>query len=185
MDGHREHIVGDRVVGLLVEVVTDARSVSQQLLDRHLVIDQWQVLGQQRTSGGGWLELAFLDQAHHRQGGQPLGAAGNRELGVDRVGDEAAAMRETVCLGQLDTVSAVDADHAGEPCVGSESIDRILQVIHAASVPGTTHAIAITSRRRVSREDPGRHRAWLAGRARASRQLGLDPRSMLPRLRCC
>ena len=45
-------------------------------------------------------------------------------------------MGKPVGLGELDTVTAVDADHPGEPGLGSDPIDRILQLVHAVSVLG-------------------------------------------------
>lgn len=53
---------------------------------------------------------------------------------VDRVRDLAAAMRVTVRLDELDTVFAVDAHDPGEPRLGSDPVDRILQATHARSV---------------------------------------------------
>jgi hypothetical protein len=83
MNRDSQHIVGGRETGFLVEIVTDARSVCQQLLDRHLVVDQRQVFPEDRTSGRGRLESTIFEQGHHRQGGQSLGAAGDRELGIE------------------------------------------------------------------------------------------------------
>ena len=72
---HRHHVVGDVADGGLVEVVADPGAVRQQVLDRHVVGDQGQVLAEQRAGRGAELERPALDQAHHRQRGQALGSA--------------------------------------------------------------------------------------------------------------
>jgi hypothetical protein len=79
--------VADLVAGFLIQVIADARPVRQQLLDRHLVTDQRQVAAQHRPGGGGQVQLARFDEAHHREGGQSFAAAGDRELGIDRGGE--------------------------------------------------------------------------------------------------
>ena len=64
--------------------------------------------------------LRFLGPEDARR--SALGAAGDRELGVDRIRGVAAAMRKTVRLDQLDMAGAVDPHHAGEAGLGSDPI---------------------------------------------------------------
>jgi hypothetical protein len=53
-DGHR--VVGDRVARVLVEVVTDAGSVRQQVLDRHIAADWREITAEHRAGRGGDVE---------------------------------------------------------------------------------------------------------------------------------
>jgi hypothetical protein len=92
VDGHGHDVVGHRRSSFLVEVVADARSVSEELFDGHLVRDQGQVLPQDRTSRGGRLQTSFLDQAHHGERGEALRPAGDGELRVRPVGNHEPAM---------------------------------------------------------------------------------------------
>jgi hypothetical protein len=108
--------------------------VSEQLLDRHPVVDQRQIPPQHRTGGRGHLQPPLLDQAHHGKCGQSLGPAGDPELRVDRVRDFVATMGETVGLGELDTAAPVHSHDAGEPRLFSDSIDGHLQAAHAWGV---------------------------------------------------
>ncbi len=48
--GDRHHIVGDLVMCFLVEVVTDARPMRQQVFDRHIVADEREIAAEPRTS---------------------------------------------------------------------------------------------------------------------------------------
>ena len=74
------------------------------MLDRDVVGDQRQVVAEQRPGGRGELERPLLDEAHHRERGQALRPAGDREPGLDRVGDPVAAVGEPV--GLRDTSSS-------------------------------------------------------------------------------
>ena len=130
VDGGGEDVVGDGAVDLLIEVVADARSVSKQVLDRHLVVDQRQILPQHRTGGRGHLQSPVFDQAHHGQRGQSLGPAGDTELRVDCVRDFVATMGEPVRLGELDVAASVHTHDAGEPRLCSDPIDGCLQAAH-------------------------------------------------------
>ena len=134
VDGDGEDIVGDGTVDLLIEVVADARSVSEKVLDRHLVVDQRQILPEHRTGGRGHLQPPLFDQAHHGQCGQPLGPADDPELRVDRVRHFVATMGETVGLGQLDIAASVHPDDAREPRLSSDPIDGCLHAAHPLEV---------------------------------------------------
>jgi len=48
---HRQDVVGDLQVAVLVEVVADAGSVAEQVFDRHRIVDQWEVSAEQRAGG--------------------------------------------------------------------------------------------------------------------------------------
>ena len=137
VDGNRHHVVGDVVDRVLVEVVADARSVRQQVFDRHVVADEREVPAEHRTRRGGEIERAVLDQADHRERRQALRAARDREPGVDRVGDLVAAIGQSVRLRELDVAGAVDAHDAGEPGARGDLIDRLLQRLHR---PGLVEA---------------------------------------------
>jgi hypothetical protein len=42
-------------------------------------------------------------------------------------------MRESVGVDELDVVATVDAHDAGEPCLGSDPIDRVVQPAQTAA----------------------------------------------------
>jgi hypothetical protein len=46
--GNRHRVVGDVALYVLVEVVADARSVRQEVLDRHVVADEREILAEYR-----------------------------------------------------------------------------------------------------------------------------------------
>jgi hypothetical protein len=104
--------------------------VGQEVLDRHVVVDQRQVLAQERAGRRGQAEVAGLDQADHGQGGEGLRSAGDAEAGVDRVRDAKSAVRPAVRLGELHPVAPVDAHHTGEPGRCSDRVDSALEVVH-------------------------------------------------------
>src|SRR4029434_1786062 len=118
VDRHRQQVVRDVEVGLLVDVVTDTRPVREQVLDRDVGADEGKIVTQYRPSGGGQVEPALLDEGRDAERGQALGPAGDREPGVDRVRNPARPVREAVRLGQLDGAAAVHPYHSGEPGVG-------------------------------------------------------------------
>ena len=89
---------------VLVEVVADPGAVREEVLDRDLVGDQRQVVAEQRAGGRRQREDAVLDQARDRQRRQPLDAARDRELRLERVRNLVSSMREPVRLGE-DSVS--------------------------------------------------------------------------------
>ena len=47
--GNRHHIVGDFVLCVFVEVVTDPRAMGQQVFDGHVVADERELAAEQRT----------------------------------------------------------------------------------------------------------------------------------------
>ena len=78
VDRNREHVVGDRLDGVLVEIVADPRPVAEQVLDRDGFVDQWEVGAEQGPSGRVQRQHATLDQSHHHQRREALGATGDR-----------------------------------------------------------------------------------------------------------
>ena len=127
VDGDLEDMVGDRAVQLLVEVVADARSVGEQVLDRDALVDQRQVVAQQRPCRGRRLERPVLDEAHHGQRGEALRPARDPEPRVAGVRDPQPAMGEAVRLHEYGLVGAVDADDAGEGGPFGDLVDRSRQ----------------------------------------------------------
>ena len=104
---HGEHIVGDVVAGLLVEVVTDTRPVRQQVLDRDVAAYEREIGAQHRARGRGHAQRIVCDQADHGECGQAFRSAGDREPGVGGVRYLVCAVREPVCLDELDLTAAV------------------------------------------------------------------------------
>jgi hypothetical protein len=131
----REHVVGELVVGVLIEVVTDARPVRQQVLDRHVLAYERQVCAQHRARGGGQAQHAIADQADHRGRGQPLRSAGDREPGVDGIRYPARAVSQAIRLGELDHTATVDRDHASESALLGKRVDRLRQGHHPRTLP--------------------------------------------------
>jgi hypothetical protein len=132
--GNGHYVVGHRLDGVLVEVVTDSRAVGQEVLDRHVVVDQRKVLAQHRASCRVEVESAVLDEAHHTQGGEAFRSAREAEPRLNRIGDAIAPVRPTVCLGELHPAAPVDANHTGEPCRSRDTVNRALKAIHVPTV---------------------------------------------------
>jgi hypothetical protein len=112
VDGNGHGVVVDVVAGALVEVVTDARPVTQEVLHGDAIVDQRQVVAEDRARRRRQREGAVLDERHHGEGGEPLVAAGQREAGLGRVGDAPAPVRPPVRGIKLDRAGALDAHHA-------------------------------------------------------------------------
>jgi len=122
---HGEHIVGDLVAGLLIKVVTDTRPVRQQMLDRDVTADEREIPAQHRTRGRRHAQRIVLDQADHRQCGQPFGSAGDREPGTDRVRYLVCPVSEPVRPDELDLTAAVHGHDASEPIPGGNRVDYL------------------------------------------------------------
>ena len=137
MHRYGQHVVGDLVVGVLVEVVTDAGPVRQEVFDRDVVADQRQVGAEHRTRGGRQVQQSLFDQAGDGERGQPLRPAGDREPGVDRVRDPVRAVRVSVRLGELELATPVHPHHTAEPGLVRDRVDRVRQAHHPRSVPVT------------------------------------------------
>ena len=110
MNRDGEYMVGDRALDLLVEVVADARSMREQVLDCDPVVDQRQVVAEQGTGGRGEVERPVMHEAHHGQGGEALGSARGPEPGVDGVRDLERAVCEAERLGEQYVVASIHAD---------------------------------------------------------------------------
>jgi hypothetical protein len=124
---HRHHVAVHVADGVLVEVVTDPRPVRQQVLDRHVVGYQGQVLPEQRAGGRTQLERRALDQAHHGQGREALRPARDGELGLHLVGGPVRPVGAPVGRAELDLARAVDLDHAAEPGALRGRVQRVLK----------------------------------------------------------
>jgi hypothetical protein len=134
MDRDLHDVIGDRSVEILVEVIADPRTVREQVLDGHAVVDQWQVADEHRAGGRRQREASLLDQAHDREGREPLGPARDAEPRVDRVRDTEPSMREPVGPGDQNVLASVDAHHAREPGLRGDPVDRPFQIRHATTV---------------------------------------------------
>jgi hypothetical protein len=125
VDRHREDVVVVVVQLVLVEVVTDARAVGQEVFDGDPVIDQGQVGTEQRTGRRLQRERTLLHEAHHRQRGRALRAAGGGEERVDRVGDAEATVRQPVRPLHDERAIHVDANHTGHAHVRGDPVDQL------------------------------------------------------------
>ncbi len=108
------HVVGDRALLGLVEVVADAGAVTEEVLDRDPVVDQREVAAQQRPCRCTERELAAVDEHHGDQCCEALQPARCSEPGVTRVRDTVGAVGEAVYRFVDQPPADVDADHAGE-----------------------------------------------------------------------
>jgi hypothetical protein len=129
-------MVGDVVVGLLAEVVTDTGPMSQQMLDRHRVPDQRQISLEYRSCRRRERQMPRLDQAHHRQCRQALGTTGNAELALDAHGNATAAIRHPMGPEEPHGVADIDTHHTREPRPGCCRLDRDSEVVHRADSTG-------------------------------------------------
>ncbi len=127
---HRHDVVVDVVIAVLVEVVADSGSMSEQVLHGHVVADQREVGAEQRASRCRELEHAVLDEAHDSESRQPLHPTRDCEPRVHLVPDLVAAVRETERLRQDHLVRAIDPDDAGERDLGRELVELELQRRH-------------------------------------------------------
>ncbi len=115
---------------LLVEVVADPGAMREQVLDRHGVADERQVVAEERPRRRRELQRRVLDEAHHRERRQALRGARGPEPGVDRVLDPGGAIREPVRLSELRLAAAIDADDAREVLLRGDSFDEIRHALH-------------------------------------------------------
>ena len=90
VDRHREHELVRVVVHVLVAVVADAGAVGEEVLDGDAVVDQREVVAEDRPGRRVEGEHPLLDEAHDHEGGERLAPAGDGELRVDAVGDAEA-----------------------------------------------------------------------------------------------
>ena len=138
VDRHGQHVVVVVVLLVLVEVVADARPVGEELLDGDPVVDQWEVSAEHRPGRRVQAELTLLHEAHHGQGRQPLRAAGDPELRVDRRRDAKTAVRQAVRPLHGGPAIEVDPDQTRQAHVGGDPVDQIAQPV--AVVAGVSHA---------------------------------------------
>jgi hypothetical protein len=124
LGGHREHVVGDLVADFLIDVVTDAGPVRQQVLDRHVLADERQIPAQHRARCRRQAQHTIDDQADHGERGQPLGPAGDSEPGVEGVRYLVRAVSQAVRLTELDLTATVHRHHTGESALIGERVDR-------------------------------------------------------------
>ena len=143
--GVEVHLLG------LVEVVADPGPVRQQVLDRHGVVDEGQVVAEQLARPGVEGEHAVLDEAHHGQRGEPLGAAGHPHAGVGGEPDAVGAVGEAVRVHERLLAGPVDPDDPGEPVRLGHLPDRVGELGHC-SLPSSTVA---RPRRNVATTRPG------------------------------
>jgi hypothetical protein len=122
--GHCEHIVGDLISGFFVEVVTNARPVRQQMLDRDIVANQRQICTQQRTRGRRHAQRVVVDQADNCERGEPFGAAGDREPGSHGVRYLVGAVSEAIRLSEFTLTAAVHRHGTGETVPVGNQVDR-------------------------------------------------------------
>ena len=142
---------------VLVEVVPDPGPVAQQVLDRDRIVDQGQVGAEQLPGPGVEPEHAVLDQTHHGERGEGLGAAGDADPGADGHRHPVGAVGEPVGPAQQLPVGAVDADHPGERGLGGHLVDGRCQLLpsrHGVTAPSRPARSALP-RRNVATTRPG------------------------------
>jgi hypothetical protein len=128
--GHCQQVGVEVELLLLVDVVADPRAVREQVLDRHVVADEREVVAEERAGGGRELERAVLDEAHDRERSEALRAAREPEAGVEPVRDRVPTVREAPGASEYDLVPAVDTDDAREARLGGDRIQLFLERGH-------------------------------------------------------
>jgi hypothetical protein len=103
----------------------------QQLLDRDVVVDQRQVIAEQRSRARVQRECAVGDEADDDERRQRLGAAGDAELRRLRIRNAVRAMRQAIRASNGLAV-AIDPHHAREPRLGRRTVDRFSQLAQSA-----------------------------------------------------
>ena len=114
MQRQGEDVVVDLPVAFLVEVVADTGGVGEQVLDRDRVVDQRQVVAEDRTHEVLEAELAGLDESHDHERGEALVAACGRDAGARGVRNAEGAVREPLAALERALVADIDGEHAGE-----------------------------------------------------------------------
>ena len=122
---HREHVVGDVVASLLVEVVTDARPVCQQVLDGDVVADEREIFAEYRARCRGHGQRVVVYQADHCKRGEPFRPAGDGKPGANCIRYLAGAISQAICLGEFGLTAAVDGHNTGESVLISNRVDRL------------------------------------------------------------
>lgn len=125
--------------------------MGQQVLDRHAIIDQRQVVAEHRTSGRGERERAVLDQAHHRERCETLRPTRDREPCVDRVGDLVRSVGEAIRPGELGLAIAVHTHNTRQRASFGSGIDRSFERVHPSTVPTTRRSWPVAPCRAESR----------------------------------
>jgi len=96
MDRDDQDVIRDVVRRFLVEVITDPGQMTEKMLHRDLVVDEWQIGTEQGPRSPVKPEAALLDQLRDGQSRQTFDAAGDSESGVRGVG----SVGETVGGGE-------------------------------------------------------------------------------------
>ena len=135
----------------LVEVVADPRPVRQQVLDRHGVVDEGQVVAEQLARPGVEAEHAVLDEAHHGERREPLRATGDADAGVVGERHAVGAVGEPVRVHERLLAGPVDPDDPGEAVASAPPSAVVGEVAHC-SLPSSTVA---RPRRNVATTRPG------------------------------
>jgi hypothetical protein len=135
--GRRELVHRDRHevlvhvdIRVLVEVVADPRAVREQVLDGHVVADERKLVSEKRARRRGELEHSVVDEAHDREGRQPLRTAREREPRVWRVRDPVTTMRVAVRLLDLGPPPAVHSHDTREAGLGGDCVELVLEAFH-------------------------------------------------------
>jgi len=125
--GHGHDVVGDRVAGILVQVVADPGPVREQVFDRHGVVDERQITAKYRPRRRGEVDRAALDQADDGERGDSFPAAGDPKPGVHCVGYPVRAVGQAVRLGEEHLTTMVNGDDTGEAIRIGKRVDHVCQ----------------------------------------------------------
>ena len=121
---HRQQVVGDVELSVLVEVVADPRPVRQQVLDGDGVVDQRQVIAEHATGPSSSSRSAPSSiRLTTASAVSAFRAAGDREPGIDPVRDAVCAAGQAVRLGEVGLATKVHPHYAGETGAGGERVD--------------------------------------------------------------
>ena len=111
-------------------VVAYPRAMREELLDRHRIVDQRQVIAEYRPRRRREVEHPDLDEAHHGERRHSFDAARHREARVGGVRDLPPAIRESIRRLEDDLVAAIDAHDARERRLGRDCVQSFREVGH-------------------------------------------------------
>lgn len=125
MKRQREDVVVDLAIALFVEVVADPRGVGEQVSDDDGVVDQGQVVTENRADAICDREQPRLDEPHDRQRREALVATRRRDAGTRSVTDAERPVRVALAALEPTFVTHVDGDDPGERLRGDGGIQGI------------------------------------------------------------
>jgi hypothetical protein len=96
-----------------------------QVLDGDVVADEREIRAEHRARCRRHGQRVVVDQADHRERGEPFRPAGDREPGANRIRYLAGAVSQAICLGEFGLTAAVHGHNTGELSLISNRVDHL------------------------------------------------------------